>query len=340
MAQAKHYIGYDGGNDVVVDPQALREIYVAPFEDAVHAGVSSIMCSYNKVNGPYACGSRDALTKLLKEEAGFRGFVTSDWGAVHSTLFVNEGLDLEMPGAAEQAPDMPMNQGFAMRSFFLSRLPDPQNPGAPGQRDAALTVIFRNSTPPEEVVPNAPVFAGLPGMGQGDPQPIGMLRAIESGQVGEAAVTAAAGRILYAMDRFGFLDKPPKHDVTAEDYASNAPVLCKTAEDSAVLLKNQGGVLPLSAADLESAVFIGPGAGQLVSIGLAGEKSMGIPEHQVGPAAAVERISGRKVVVALANDMTGVPVPATALSHDGVPGLLRTERKTNRTVVEIGRAHV
>jgi len=53
MAQAKHYIAYDSGHgedapDVFVDPQPLHEIYVAPFADAVDAGVSSIMCSYNK----------------------------------------------------------------------------------------------------------------------------------------------------------------------------------------------------------------------------------------------------------------------------------------------------
>jgi hypothetical protein len=49
MAQAKHYVAYDsGGEDVIVDQQALHEVYVAPFRDAVAAGVSSIMCSYNK----------------------------------------------------------------------------------------------------------------------------------------------------------------------------------------------------------------------------------------------------------------------------------------------------
>src|SRR5215831_15114952 len=62
MAQAKHYVAYDSdANNVLVDAQALREIYVAPFVDAVNAGVSSIMCSYNKLNGTYACGNRESL---------------------------------------------------------------------------------------------------------------------------------------------------------------------------------------------------------------------------------------------------------------------------------------
>ncbi len=98
MAQAKHYVAYDGGDDNIVDQQTLHEIYVAPFVDAVDAGVSSIMCSYNKVNGPYACGNPETQIKILKGEMGFKGFITSDWGATHATDFINHGLDLEMPG--------------------------------------------------------------------------------------------------------------------------------------------------------------------------------------------------------------------------------------------------
>src|SRR5579872_364171 len=85
MAQAKHYVAYDtGASNVRVDNQALHEIYVAPFVDAVNADVSSIMCSYNKINGTYACGNPDTLVKILRDELGFKGFVTSDWGATHA----------------------------------------------------------------------------------------------------------------------------------------------------------------------------------------------------------------------------------------------------------------
>ena len=89
------------------------------------------------------------------------------------------------------------------------------------------------------------------------------------------------------MDRFGYLNRAPKHRVVPEDPAYNAPVLRATAEDSAVLLKNQDGVLPLSRSDLDSVAFIGPGAGQTVAIGQPGEKSLGIPSRQVGPLARV-----------------------------------------------------
>src|ERR1700729_3588163 len=99
MAQAKHFIGYDtDATNVVIDDQTLHEVYLAPFAAAVKAGVSSIMCSYNKINGPYSCGNADTLRKILKGELGFKGFVTSDWGATHATNFINAGLDMEMPG--------------------------------------------------------------------------------------------------------------------------------------------------------------------------------------------------------------------------------------------------
>jgi beta-glucosidase len=104
LAQAKHYVGYDGGTDVFIGPQALHEIYVAPFAAAIRAGVSSIMCSYNQINGAYACNNPDTLITILRDQLGFRGFVTSDWGANHTPYFVKDGLDLEMPGPMVKDP--------------------------------------------------------------------------------------------------------------------------------------------------------------------------------------------------------------------------------------------
>ncbi len=98
MAQVKHYIAYDGGNKVTVDSQTLHEIYLQPFTDAVKAGVSSIMCSYNDINGYHSCANATTLTQILRNELGFKGFVTSDWGATHGTTNLNAGLDMEMPG--------------------------------------------------------------------------------------------------------------------------------------------------------------------------------------------------------------------------------------------------
>ena len=58
MAQAKHFVAYDGADDTIVDGQTLREVYLAPFKAVVDAGVASLMCSYNRINGVYSCGRR------------------------------------------------------------------------------------------------------------------------------------------------------------------------------------------------------------------------------------------------------------------------------------------
>ena len=111
MAMVKHFIAYDGGNNVVVDSATLHEIYLQPFADAIDAGVASIMCSYNTLQvvqatpaaggtpGPYSCGNPGTLTGILRGELGFKGFATSDWGANHATGFISDGLDMEMPGS-------------------------------------------------------------------------------------------------------------------------------------------------------------------------------------------------------------------------------------------------
>src|SRR5579863_7781492 len=126
MAQVKHFVGYDSDSgSTYIDDQALHEVYVAPFDAAVKAGVSSIMCSYNHLNGTFACGNKDSLTTILRDQIGFKGFVTSDWGATHAVNFMNAGLDMEMPGG------QPGAMGSMIPSFFDS-LPSPP----PVQRDA------------------------------------------------------------------------------------------------------------------------------------------------------------------------------------------------------------
>ena len=322
MAQAKHYVAYDGGDDVFVDPQTLHEIYVAPFVDAVNAGVSSIMCSYNKINGPYACGNGDNLNTILKHEVGFKGFVTSDWGATHGTLFINQGLDLEMPGPMPDAP-------FSIPTYFAAEPPPPAKP--PSAAGAAeVDFGFSAGGIPEE----PPVSMDFSGFEK--PAPVeGIMPALKAGEIKEETITRAVGRILFEMEKFGLLDGKGKHSVTPVETAANAPIVRKTGEDAAVLLKNEDGALPLQPADLNSLALIGPGAGQTIAIGEPGEKALGIPARQIGTVETLRKLAPTaKITYAVADDMTGTSVPAGFLSHDGQPGLLRTDAKTKATQVD------
>jgi beta-glucosidase len=313
MSQAKHYVGYDSdGYSTVIDPQTLHEVYVAPFDAAVKAGVSSVMCSYNRINGPFACDNADTLKTILKGELGFKGFVTSDWGAVHSVLFINHGLDMEMPGAAQ--PGSPF--GGLMHNFFETAPPATETPKP---LDLKTLAGMLGGHIPEEPVVDPMNMSGFPRDNDGST----MRQALKDGTVTEATITAAARRVLYEMDRFGYLDGKQKHTVTPQDIEANAKVIEKTAEDAAVLLKNDGA-LPLKSGDLASLAMIGPTAGQVDSIGTFGERSPGLVERQVSPLEALRKLApGARVTFAVDDDMTGTVIPAAALSHDGQPGLQR-----------------
>jgi beta-glucosidase len=93
--------------NAVVDERTLREIYLPAFESAVTAGgARAVMCSYNKLNGPWACENPHLLREILRDAWGFTGLVMSDWGATHSTAAaLNAGLDLEMGQASFLLPD-------------------------------------------------------------------------------------------------------------------------------------------------------------------------------------------------------------------------------------------
>ncbi|MEZ0110240.1 beta-glucosidase [Catenulispora sp. EB89] len=107
MAQVKHLAAYNQetnrntpSDNVIASNQTLQEIYLPAFQTSVQQGAaSSVMCSYSTINGTYACENPGILNTDLRQQFGFSGFVTSDWGATHSgAASVNAGLDQDMPG--------------------------------------------------------------------------------------------------------------------------------------------------------------------------------------------------------------------------------------------------
>ncbi|KAK4442872.1 glycoside hydrolase superfamily [Podospora aff. communis PSN243] len=105
QAVAKHYLANEQERNREtmssnVDDRTMHELYLWPFADSVHSNVASIMCSYNKLNGTWACENDKILNGILKNELGFPGYVVSDWNAQHSTnAAAINGMDLTMPGS-------------------------------------------------------------------------------------------------------------------------------------------------------------------------------------------------------------------------------------------------
>ncbi|HEX6495797.1 MAG TPA: glycoside hydrolase family 3 C-terminal domain-containing protein [Acidobacteriaceae bacterium] len=104
IGDIKHYAVNDqesGRNEVdsIIDKRAMRESDLLAFEIGLRVGnPQAVMCSYNAVNGDYACENKYLLTDVLKKDWNFKGFVLSDWGGTHSTVKASAaGLDNEEP---------------------------------------------------------------------------------------------------------------------------------------------------------------------------------------------------------------------------------------------------
>src|SRR5258708_7861604 len=110
--QAQHVIGdikhyalndQESGRNAVnvnIDKRAARESDLLAFEIGLEkSNAVAVMCSYNRVNGDYACENKYLLKDVLKKDWNFKGFVLSDWGGTHSTEKASAaGLDHEEPG--------------------------------------------------------------------------------------------------------------------------------------------------------------------------------------------------------------------------------------------------
>ena len=104
IGDIKHYAVNDqesGRNEVnsIISKRAMQETDLLAFHIGIDIGnPQAVMCSYNAVNGDFACENKYTLTDVLKKDWGFKGFVVSDWGGTHSTIKASAaGLDNEEP---------------------------------------------------------------------------------------------------------------------------------------------------------------------------------------------------------------------------------------------------
>ncbi len=105
MSQVKHFAAYNQetnrnstADDVIVSNRTLHEIYLPAFQASVQqAKVASVMCGYSVINGAFDCQNRKLETTIADHQFGFKGFITSDFGALHSTSGALDGTDMEQP---------------------------------------------------------------------------------------------------------------------------------------------------------------------------------------------------------------------------------------------------
>lgn len=139
LACLKHFVGYSmpqSGRDRTpawIPDKYMTELFLPPFKAAVDAGALTIMVNSGSVNGIPGHSNYQLLTKLLKEDWGFTGFVVSDWedfsmlASVHQTAgsyqqaitqAINAGVDMSM------VPNAPLYKSYceAFKQALLSKL--------------------------------------------------------------------------------------------------------------------------------------------------------------------------------------------------------------------------
>jgi beta-glucosidase len=120
VATAKHLVGYgasEGGMNwapVHLGARELRDVYLHPFEAAVHAGARSVMNAYTELDGVPCAADGELLTTILRDEWGFDGYVVSDYYSIRqladyhafaaggedaAAKALEAGLDVELPSS-------------------------------------------------------------------------------------------------------------------------------------------------------------------------------------------------------------------------------------------------
>ena len=150
--QAQHVIGdikhyalndQESGRNAVnvhIDKRSMRETDLLAFEIGLRdSHAAAVMCSYNRINGDYACENKYLLNDLLKKDWHFPGFVLSDWQGTHSTVKASAaGMDHEQPGEifygeamkkavqSHKVPESELNDHVQriLRSMFASGVVD------------------------------------------------------------------------------------------------------------------------------------------------------------------------------------------------------------------------
>ncbi len=213
----KHYFAYGApwtGKDrtpAYLSPQMIREKYFEPFKQAALAGTLTMMVNSASVNGVPLHASYDYMTKWLKEDLGWDGFLVTDWADINN-LFSREHVAKDKKDAIRIA----INAGIDMSM-------DPYS--------VEFCILLKEL--------------------------------VQEGKVKMSRIDDAVRRILRAKYRLGLFEKPNTGGKGYEKFGSDefAAASLKAAEESEVLLKNEGNILPLAKG--KKILLTGPNANQM-----------------------------------------------------------------------------
>jgi beta-glucosidase len=143
--------------------------------------------------------------------------------------------------------------------------------------------------------------------------------AVENGSVAKATLDKAVGAVLTVEDRLGMLK--PHRGTPKLDKIGDAKVARSIGDQAGVLLKDTDSALPLSASALSSVAVIGPTAGQLAA-GYGQEGSYGFADREISPLQALQSEAGpgAHFTYSVGDDLTGTPIPASALTPESGTG--------------------
>jgi beta-glucosidase len=207
----KHFAGYGGAeggrdyNSAWIPTSQMHDWYLPPFKAALDQGAMTVMAAFHAVNGVPASAHRELLTGVLRERWKFRGFVTSDFGAIP---------ELTLHGVARddaEAARLALNAGIDMDM---------------------MGSVYRRYLAEE----------------------------VRAGRVKQATVDQAVRRVLRVKFHLGLFEAADVDPASADAKLQTAEardVARRIAREAIVLLKNDGGLLPLARGGRQSIAVIG-----------------------------------------------------------------------------------
>jgi beta-glucosidase len=301
LATAKHFAAYgqsEGGRNLApanYSERVLREVFFEAFRAAVvEAQAGSIMAAYNEIDGVPCHVNGWLLNRVLREEWGFQGYVTSDGGGLQM-LVTQHHVAANNADAARMALAAGVDYDLSDGSVFNT-----------------------------------------------------LVDQVREGRIPESEVDRAVARVLGAKFRLGLFENPYVDSDYAGRIASSPEhqkLALEAAQETIVLLKNDGNLLPLDLKRLKSIAVIGPNAADVHLGGYSREPAHKVSildgiRKRVGPDVKVLYAEGCKITTGIQGWRAWyedkVEVPDAKSQLESIRAATEAARKAGAAIVVVG----